>query len=174
MRVFITICCCLILASCGKSRIAPLEIGHVRKAIAESLNVINMGIVREDEILASQPVHDLFEMDDNIAIRYRDQEWGDKPGQTEFRKFFRVVFENHANIYHTLTLLDVELTGDVATARVDVAFSTTRVDRTPPEGYVAEGTDLFIFERVAGQWLLIKWDEAPIPPPHDEGVFEDI
>lgn len=164
MRTLANIWVCLLLAGCGSARIAPLEIGPVRLAIEQALQTINTGIVTEDEILASQQIHDIFMMDGNISLRYRDVPWGDVRGQGEFRKFFNTVFEIHANIYHSLVLIDLELTGDIATARVEVIFNSTRSDKIPPEGFAAEGTDLFIFQREGGSWLLIAWDEAPDPP----------
>ena len=174
MRLTTTLCACLLLVSCGSSRIAPLEFDPVSLAIERALQTINTGIVREDEILASQQVHSRFVMGSNISLRYRDETWGEGRGQGDFRKFFKDVFEIHANIYHSLVLIDLELTGDLASARVEVVFNSTRSDKIPPEGFAAEGLDLFIFEREGGSWQLIAWDETPDPPAHDEGILEDI
>ncbi|GEM_PF-2119358 len=171
MRAAIAVVACLALAACGGAATAPLDISEVRAALANSLSLLATGIEREDPLLASQPVSERFVMGGNIAVRYRDEGWSGE-GIGSFRDFFASVFELHANIGQSLTLRDVELIGDVATARVHNEFVSSRVDRVPPENYTAAGWDWLVFEREAAGWLLISWDEAP--PAHDMGEAEDI
>ena len=166
---------CLALGACSSAATAPLDIDEVRTALASSIGIIATGIEREDPLLASQPVSDRFTMGNNVAVRYRDQGWNDQwVGVGRFREFFTSVFEIHANIEQTLDLRDVELIGDVATARVHNEFLSSRVDRLPPENFTAAGWDYFVFEREAGGWRLLSWDEAPEPEPHEMGEGEDI
>lgn len=166
---------CLALAACSSAATAPVDIGEVRAALANSLGIIATGIAREDPLLASQPVSDRFTMGNNVAVRYLDQGWNEQwVGIGKFREFFSGVFEIHANIEQLLTLRDVELIGDVATARVRNEFISSRVDRLPPESFTATGWDWLVFEREAGGWRLISWEEAPAPEPHEMGEGEDI
>lgn len=173
MRATIAILVCAALTACASSATAPLDIDEVRTALEANLDILATGIEREDPLLASQPVSEKFVMGGNIAVRYRDEEWSGE-GIGSFREFFAGVFELHANIGQTLTLRDVELIGDVATARVHNEFVSSRVDRVPPENYTAAGWDWLVFEREAGGWRLISWEEAPAPEPHEMGEGEDI
>ena len=173
MRYLATIALCLTLVACGNAGTAPLDLESVRAVLLAALDVLNTGVEREDPILASQPISDRFSMNNNIAVRYLDEGWTGK-GAGKFREFFDEVFEIHANIEQQLVLIEVDLQGEVATARVGVDFSSLRVDRTPPENHTASGEDYFIFEREDGSWRLIRWDEALVMPPQDGGSDEDL
>jgi len=174
MRILATACLCLLLAACGVSQTAPVDIASVRALLTQEVAIIALGINREDPVLASQPVSDRFLMGANVAGRYRDQPF-DGRGVAAFRVFFGGtdgVFGVNANIEQTMVLTDVELQGDdLAAAVVFTNFSSVRVDKTPPEivpPQIEPWRDLFVFQREGGAWRLINWDEAPLPP-HDQG-----
>jgi len=162
---------CLVLTGCLSSTSIPLGIGEVRSALAANLLTLATGIEREDPLLASRIVSERFEMDNNIGIRYLDDGWSGT-GIGAFREFFSKVFEVHANIDQRFDLRDVEQVGNVATARVFSEFFSSRTDRVPPEGYTASGWDWLIFELDGASWVLIRWDEAPLP--HDMGEGEEL
>ena len=165
-RLIITVLL-LLLTSCGGSTTSPTEIADVRTALEFQINVLALGIEREDSILASQAISEKFRMGSNVAVRYDEGGWSGS-GIGKFREFFDDAFEIHSNIDQGLTILDIYLTGNVATARVHNEFLSSRVDWTPPDSFSAEGWDWMIFERDSGQWLLISWEEAP-EPVEEEG-----
>jgi len=175
MRIILTaVVICLALTGCLGSSTLPLEVGDVRTALEANLHLLAIAFEREDPLLASQIISDRFEMDNNIGIRYLDEGWPDNAtGISAFRQFFAKVFEVHANIDQSFMLRDVELVGNVATARVYSEFFSSRTDRVPPEGYTASGWDWLIFELEGTSWVLIRWDEAP-GPPHDMGQGEEL
>jgi len=177
MRIVVTIATCLVLAACSGARSAPLDIAQVRAALTNEISILATGINREDPLLASQPVSPRFTMDGNIAMRYHQDGW-DGEGIGKFREFFAKVFTVHANIDQRFEIRDVNLTGEVAYVRVYNDFLSSRTDVTPPENYTAAGWDWLVFELDGGQWLLIRWDEAPEPElepiPHDEGTGGDV
>ncbi|MCH7472627.1 hypothetical protein IIA79_06715 [bacterium] len=170
------------LAACRGASGPPVDYDAVRAAVVSALGIINIGIEREDPILASQPLSELFTMGGNVAIRYSDEifpegEGAPRSGIALFRGFFADAFEVHANIFHSFTLIELDLSGEVATATVEVEFNSLRVDRNPPENHVASGTDYLVFQLEGGAWRLVSWDEVPPPfeePPHDAGEGEDL
>lgn len=180
MRTLVTIGLCLLLASCGGSESAPTDIISVRQVLEQEVGILALGINRENAVLASQPVSDRFVMGNNIAVRYIDRNW-DGRGIAAFRNFFGGgdgVFAFNANIEQTLTLTDIELQGDELAATIVLSsFSSVRVDRTPPEIIpppIEPWRDQLVFQREGGAWRLISWDEAPLPPEHDEGEGGEI
>ena len=167
MRILLAILLCLALCACDGAGTAPLDADAVRALLTDELAIIAEGINREDPVLASQPVGDLFVMGNNIAVRYVDTGWGGQ-GIGAFRAFFAASLNVYDNILQKLELTDLEVTGDVAVATVQEDFSAVRIDRAPPENVTASSVEYFIFEREDGAWLLIRWDEIP-PPPAEEG-----
>jgi len=173
MRNLVLTICCVALTGCGSARTAPVDLDTVRAALSAALQQLDTGINREDPLLASQVIGKSFVMGSNISIRYLDAPW-EGQGPVTFQDFFQAVFTNHANIFHQLVLTDIELAGDIAIARVQVQFNSTRIDRSPPESNFADGEDLCVFQREQGSWLLIDWSEAPPLPDHDQGLLEDL
>jgi ketosteroid isomerase-like protein len=173
MRNLILILCCIAVSGCGSARTAPLDLEAVRSSLTAALQQLDAGINREDPLLASRIVSRLFVMDSNISIRYLDAPW-EGQGRVTFRDFFTAVSNNHANMFHQIEITDIELSGEIAIVRADVSLNSTRIDRSPPESYLAEGEDLLVFQREAGSWLLIDWAEAPPLPDHDQGLLEDL
>jgi hypothetical protein len=166
MRAIAAIALCCILMACGSTSDVPLDITEVRVALIHQLGILATGINREDPMLASQPISERFRMDNNIAVRYHPDGWKtNDEGVGKFREFFSKAFEIHANIDQRLELRDLELTGEVAAARVWNWFVSSRTDRTPPENFTASGWDWLVFELDSGVWRLISWDEAPEPEP---------
>jgi len=167
MRILLAMLLCLALAACGGAGTAPLDETAVRALLTDELEIIAEGLNREDPVLASQPVSDLFVMGNNIAVRYLDAGWTGQ-GVGSYRAFFDASLAVYDNILQKFELTDLQVTGDVAVARVQQDFSAVRIDRAPPENVTASSEEYFIFEREDGAWLLIRWDEVP-PPPEDEG-----
>ena len=170
-RYWLIIFTCLALSACSGAGGVPGGIQEVRAAVAAELRTLVTGVVREDPILASQPVAPNFTMNGNIAARFGGPGL-DGVGIGPFRSFFDQVFQIHANIDFTIEILDVELNGTVATVRALVTFNSLRADRTPPEQFTASGTDYFVFEVTRGAWLIRSWDEAPVV--HGEGEGESL
>lgn len=169
MRVVLAILLCLMLAACNGASTAPLEAEDVRAVIVDELGIIAEGINRENPVLASEPVGELFVMGNNIAVRYLDEGWPEgNEGIGFYRAFFEESFDQFDNILQKFEIKDLQITGDVAVAQVQEDFNAVRVDRVPPENVTASSVDFFIFERQDGEWLLIRWDEVP-PPPEEGG-----
>lgn len=173
MRTLLILLLVLALSACSGGAGAPLDEPGVTALLRQHLQLIAEGVSREDPFLASQPVSELFVMGNNIAVRFRDAGW-ENSGIGAFRSFFATVFDLHENILLELELLEVDIVGDVATAKVKVDFNSVRVDRVPPENVTSSSEDYMLFQREAGAWLLIRWDEVPPPPPHDEGSGESV
>jgi len=169
MRTVLTTLACCILASCMGAGGVPTGIAGVRTVITHDLTLLAAAVNREDPYTAAQPVSDSFVMGANVGTRYLDAGWTGV-GAGAFRAYLTGVFSVHANVDLTLTLGDVQLDGDVATATVSVDFTSVRIDRTPPESFATGASDdYFVFKREPGAWRLIRWDVVPPPPPHDEG-----
>lgn len=161
----------LVLLGCGSSRSAPLELAAVEMLLTTQLSIMSAGIEREDFILASQPVGDLFIMGPNVALRYGSTTFPpanvEPRGLRPFRTFFNEAFKSNANISQSFTIEDIELNGDVATLTVASEFNSTRVDVTPPQNTTAALDDYMVFQREEGTWRLISWDEIPAEVPVD-------
>jgi len=160
---------------CSGSHTVPTDVLGVRQVLQESLNLMAFGFEQEDYFLASQPVSERFTMNNNVAVRYHPDGWGEVQGVGKFREFLLKVFELHANIEQQFEITGVELNGELANANTNVIFNSARTDTVPPEAHTAPGEDLFIFEKENGAWKLIRWDEQPEhPEDHGEGVGEDV
>jgi hypothetical protein len=163
-----------VLAACSSAQVAPFDIADVRANLENAVSIVETGFNREDPILASQPVGSSFTMDGNVAVRYRDGGWNSGwVGIGKFREYCNGVFGVHANIIMEMTVTDVMMTGDLATAIVQVDFYSMRSDRTPPENHTASGIDYLVFERDTGSWLLRRWEEKPPPPVFEEPPVEE-
>lgn len=159
--------CLLGLAGgCTGSETAPLEIEGVRAAVTYNIDIIEAGINGEDIFLASQPVGEQFTMDNNVATRY-SSEWTDR-GVGAFRNFWNRVFNSDANIEFTIEVTGLELSGDIATVYCSTDYTSQRPDIVPPEVRVATDNDFLQFERVAGEWLLRRWEVQPQPVEEEE------
>lgn len=157
----------LLLCGCSASAtVAPIDAAKVRASVDDSLALLDLAIEREDEVLASTVVADTFVMGNNVFIRYREAAW-EGQGVAKFRQFFETVFNQHANIFHEITVDEFEIVGDLATATVTVSFNSVKSNVTPPENYTAEGHDYMVFQRDSGSWKLHRWDEVP-PQPEPE------
>jgi len=166
LNTAIMILSCSMLFGCGGSSTAAQEYDAVRLVILNNLAIIQHGINAEDIFLASQPVSDQFTMDNNVATRYA-AEWTGK-GVGEFRNFWNGVFISSANIDFTIVLTELILSGDIATAYCSTNYTSQQPDIIPPEIKVSSENDFLQFERVAGQWLLRRWEAEP-EPVHTEG-----
>lgn len=173
MRHLLTFALCLTLAACSSAQVSPFDIADVRATLENAVSIVETGFNREDPILASQPIAASFTMDGNVAVRYRDGGWKSEwQGIGSFRTFCNDVIETHANIIMEMTVTDVMMTGDLATAVVQVDFYSMRADRTPPENHTASGLDYMVFERETGSWLMRRWEEKPPPPVYEEPAEE--
>jgi hypothetical protein len=153
-----------LIAGCGASG-APTDPTSLRSTIGAELRLVATGIERGDGLLAAEPIDDAFRMGDNVAVRYQDGPWGNGSGEASFLQFLNNVFALHANIQLSLQLTDVQQSGDLATASVHVVWNSTRTDVVPPGHYTAENDDYFFFRRRPAGWLLLRWQETPLPPP---------
>lgn len=163
----------MLLSACGAST-APVEQDAVQKIVEQELGIISGGIENEDAITASQPISSLFVLGPNVALRYSVNPFPpagvEATGVRPFRAFFADAFRINANISQDFTLSELILTGDVATAKVQSVFNSTRIDSVPPQNTTATKDDFFIFQREGGAWRLVRWDEVPVEsPPADQG-----
>jgi hypothetical protein len=159
MRNLITLVGLLMLCSCSASS-APLETTAVQAVLEQHLAVMANGIVREDPLLASQPVSESFTMGANVGVRYREAGW-EGSGVQAFRNYWDSVASLYQNISINFELKSLDVNGEVATAVVASRFSGVKVSATPPESFTADGYDYLIWQLEPKGWRLIKWDEAP-------------
>lgn len=160
MRTLLTILALLLLAGCGAS-VGPLTEPEIRAAVVAAFAELDTGIEREDPYLASHPAAELFHMGNNIAVRYTDGEFSGS-GPAALRGLFSNAFKLHANILHETSLLDLSITGDVATAKTSIEFDSLRVDKVPPENFTSTSYDTFVFILEKGNWKILAWDETPL------------
>lgn len=153
----------LTLCSCGAS-VGPLEESEVRASILGSLKQVDSGIEREDAFLASAPAGELFRMNNNIAVRYSDGNF-EGSGPDALRGVYSKAFNRHANILHTMTLTELVVSGEVATATVEVEFNSLREDKVPPENFTSTSTDILVFTLDHGKWKIRSWEEPPVEEP---------
>jgi hypothetical protein len=159
MTKALTIFALLLLVGCSASA-GPLTDAEIRSSVLAALAEIDAGIEREDPFLASNPAADLFRMNNNIALRYTGGEFSNS-GPAALRNLFSSAFDLHANILHEITLLDLTISGEVATAATEVEFNSLRVDRVPPENFTSTSRDTLVFVLERGNWKVLNWDETP-------------
>ncbi len=169
MQKLLVLLVVLLLCACGGGN-APVTAVEVQGVLATHLAVIANGIVREDPLLASQPISERFLMGDNVGVRYRDAGWEGR-GVQSFRDYFNAVFAVSENLSINFSILSLDVNGEVATAVVTSTCSGVKVGATPPESFTADGYDYMIWQLEARGWRLITWDVAP-EGAHNQGDGE--
>lgn len=171
LRTLLTAALILLAAGCGSSS-APVVNPNVRQVLESHLAILANGIVREDALLASQPISERFQMGNNVAVRYRNNEWEGR-GIQRFRDYWDSVFDITENISITFEIEDDDLNGEVVTTIVNVEYSGVLTNRTPPESTTATGRDYLVWQLERDGWRLISWAEAP-EGAHLQGEAGDI
>ena len=137
-------------------------------SVRSALEILQAGFDRENETLVSQSAGSRFVLGGNVSIRYSDVAFSGS-GQAAMRSFFGGAFDTLANVEQELEIREVNVIGDVAIAQVDTTFTALRLDRTPAENIIFSGVDYMLFEREAGGWRLMRWDDnaSNVPTPDD-------
>ena len=133
-------------------------------AIGAALDVLEAGFSSEDAILASQPIGEEFFLGSNVGARFSAGAWDvteTTPAVGRFRVFFNDAFAHFANTQLELTLSEVAVSGQLATATVATRLDAVRTDTTPAESVTYSTTDYMLFEWQGQGWRLIRWDEQP-------------
>jgi len=160
--------------SCGGgSGITPAPPGdvssNVRKAIEQTMALIERGIEEEDVILAANQASDIFTMDGLVAIRFRQKNSPAQPtSQSNISSLLNDFFRDNENIRINLVITDITQNGDLASAEMEFHLTATYAIESPPINYFVDALDRLTFQREVGAWKLIAWEEIEEVEAGDE------